>query len=87
MGEQIHIGGFASSMALAKKAGIAEGMIGIDLCCCNGGGIRFLLRFINVLTMQGVDATETVLERGRHRPRRRRFGRPTLPARSVAART
>ena len=25
MGEQIHVGGFASSMALAQKAGIREG--------------------------------------------------------------
>jgi SAM-dependent methyltransferase len=67
MGEQIHIGGFASSMALAEKAGIGEGMKGIDLCCCNGGGMRFLVRFRNVASMHGVDATETVVERGRER--------------------
>jgi hypothetical protein len=38
MGQQIHIGGFVSSMDLAEKAGIKEGMKGVDLCCCNGGG-------------------------------------------------
>ncbi len=38
MGEQIHIGGFASSMDLALQAGIGEAMDGVDLCCCNGGG-------------------------------------------------
>jgi len=64
MGEQIHIGGFASSMALAEKAGIVEGMKGIDLCCCNGAGMRFLLRFRNVASIHGVDATETVVTRG-----------------------
>lgn len=67
MGEQIHIGGFASSMALAEKAGIGDGMKGIDLCCCNGGGMRFLVRFRNVASMMGVDATETVVNRGRER--------------------
>ncbi len=67
MGEQIHIGGFASSMALAEKAGIAEGMKGIDLCCCSGAGMRFLARFKNVASIQGVDATETVVTRGKER--------------------
>ncbi len=67
MGEQIHIGGFASSMRLAEKAGIGSGMIGVDLCCCNGAGMRFLIRFRNVDGMTGVDATEKVVERGRRR--------------------
>lgn len=67
MGEQIHIGGFQSSMRLAEKAGIGAGMKGIDLCCCNGGGMRFLVRFRNVVSMHGVDATETVVKRGRER--------------------
>ena len=65
MGEQIHIGGFQSSMDLAEKAGIGAGMRGIDLCCCNGAGMRFLVRFRNVERMHGVDATEKVVERGR----------------------
>lgn len=64
MGEQIHIGGFASSMALAEKAGIGAGMNGVDLCCCNGAGMRFLVRFRNVEAMTGVDATQHVIDRG-----------------------
>jgi len=67
MGEQIHIGGFASSMALAKAGGIGEGLKGVDLCCCNGAGMRFLVRFLDVAEMHGVDATKTVIERGRVR--------------------
>ena len=67
MGEQIHIGGFVSSMDLAEKAGIGAGMNGIDLCCCNGAGMRFLVRFRNVDRMTGVDATEKVVDRGRQR--------------------
>jgi len=67
MGEQIHIGGFKSSMDLAEKAGIGQGMGGVDLCCCNGAGMRFLVRFRNVDKMTGVDATVTVVERGRRR--------------------
>jgi SAM-dependent methyltransferase len=64
MGEQIHIGGFASSMDLAEKAGIGSGMKGVDLCCCNGAGMRFLVRFRDVARMEGVDATEKVIEQG-----------------------
>jgi len=64
MGEQIHIGGFASSLDLAEKAQIAESGVGVDLCCCNGAGIRFLLRFANVKMMTGVDATQTVIDQG-----------------------
>jgi ubiquinone/menaquinone biosynthesis C-methylase UbiE len=67
MGEQIHIGGFQSSMDLAKRAGIGAGMRGIDLCCCSGAGMRFLVRFCNVAEMRGVDATAKVVERGHQR--------------------
>ncbi len=67
MGEQIHIGGFQSSMDLAEKAGIGTGMKGVDLCCCNGGGMRFLVRFRGVAEMHGVDATKKVVDRGRKR--------------------
>ena len=67
MGQQIHIGGFRSSMELAEKAGIGAGMAGVDLCCCNGAGMRFLVRFRNVAKMCGVDATETVVQQGRQR--------------------
>ena len=67
MGEQIHIGGFGSSMDLAERAGIGAGQRGVDLCCCNGAGMRFLVRFRDVASMIGVDATKTVVERGRAR--------------------
>ena len=67
MGEQIHIGGFQSSMDLAKRAGIGAGMQGVDLCCCNGAGMRFLVKFCGVASMRGVDATAKVVERGRQR--------------------
>jgi SAM-dependent methyltransferase len=69
MGEQIHIGGFESSMDLAEKAGIAAGTTGVDLCCCTGAGMRFLVRFRSVARMQGVDATEKVIARGKDRCR------------------
>ena len=67
MGEQIHIGGFQSSMDLAQRAGLAAGWQGVDLCCCNGAGLRFLVRFLKVARMTGVDATPAVLQLGRQR--------------------
>ena len=67
MGEQIHIGGFKSSMELAERAGIGAGQRGVDLCCCNGAGMRFLVRFRDVASMIGVDATTTVVESGKAR--------------------
>jgi ubiquinone/menaquinone biosynthesis C-methylase UbiE len=68
-GQQIHIGGLKSSIDLAERAGIGVGFRGIDLCCCNGAGMRFLVRFRNVASMVGVDATESVVERGQTRTR------------------
>ena len=67
MGQQIHLGGLKSSMALADAAGIAAGTSGVDLCCCTGAGMRFLLRFRDVARMHGVDATEAVVAKGRER--------------------
>ena len=67
MGQQIHIGGFQSSMDLAERAGIGAGMSGVDLCCCSGAGMRFLVRFRNVAQMRGVDATPAMVELGRRR--------------------
>ena len=67
MGQQIHLGGFDSSMELARRAGIRAGTHGVDLCCCNGAGMRLLVRFLQVATMHGVDATATVVEQGRAR--------------------
>ena len=42
MGEQIHAGGFSSSMELAQRAGIQAGWKGVDLCSALGAGCRFL---------------------------------------------
>jgi len=67
MGQQIHIGGLQSSMELAERAGIGAGQRGVDLCCCNGAGARFLVKVRGVDSMVGVDATPTVIERGRER--------------------
>jgi SAM-dependent methyltransferase len=65
MGQQIHIGGLTSSTYLAEKAGIRSGSSGVDLCCCSGAGMRFLVRFRDVARMRGIDATEKVVEQGR----------------------
>ena len=67
MGQQVHIGGFRSSLDLAERAGIGAGLSGVDLCSCTGAGMRFLVRFRNVAQMHGVDATAAVVERGRSR--------------------
>jgi SAM-dependent methyltransferase len=67
MGEQIHIGGFQSSMDLAGRAGVGPGMTGVDFCCCTGAGMRFLTRFRNVDSVIGVDATPRMVELGRER--------------------
>jgi SAM-dependent methyltransferase len=67
MGEQIHIGGFESSMDLARRADVAAGSRGVDLCCCTGAGMRFRARFLNVGHMTGVDATPAMVELGRQR--------------------
>jgi ubiquinone/menaquinone biosynthesis C-methylase UbiE len=67
MGEQVHLGGFQSSLDLAQRAGILAGSRGVDLCCCTGAGLRFLARFLKVAHMTGVDVTPAVLQRGRRR--------------------
>jgi len=67
MGQQIHIGGFRSSMDLADRAGVAAGTRGVDLCCCNGAGMRLLVRLRKVDGMVGVDATPAVVARGEAR--------------------
>ena len=67
MGQQIHIGGFQSSMDLDQRAGIGSGTSGVDLCCCSGAGMRFLVRFRHVAQMRGVDATPDMVELGRRR--------------------
>ncbi len=67
LGQQIHIGGFRASIDLAERAGIGAGQRGVDLCCCNGAGMRLLVRFREVASMIGIDVSKTVVERGRAR--------------------
>ncbi len=67
MGEQIHIGGLTSSMHLAEKAQIKPQTTGVDLCCCSGAGMRFLLRFRDVDRMHGVDMTSAMIDLGKQR--------------------
>ncbi|MBU0518658.1 methyltransferase domain-containing protein [bacterium] len=59
MGEQIHVGGFKSSMMLAQNAGIQPGWRGLDLCSALGAGCRFLVKNFNV-SMCGLDGTQTM---------------------------
>ena len=65
-GEQIHLGGFDASVALADASAIRGGR-GVDLCCCNGAGMRFLVRYRGVESMIGVDISPNVVARGRRR--------------------
>jgi ubiquinone/menaquinone biosynthesis C-methylase UbiE len=76
MGEQIHIGGLVSSMDLAAKAGIRQGTSGVDFCCCNGAGMRFLMRFCRVASMTGVDATKTMVQQCKERCRQENLAEP-----------
>ncbi len=66
MGEQIHVGGFKSSMILAEKAGIKAGMKGVDLCSALGAGCRFLVQNFSV-EMCGVDGTDTMINKALER--------------------
>ncbi|AQT68216.1 Demethylrebeccamycin-D-glucose O-methyltransferase [Anaerohalosphaera lusitana] len=67
MGEQIHVGGLESSMELAEKAGIQAGSRGVDLCCCTGAGMKFLVRMCGVESMVGIDVTEMMVAEARER--------------------
>lgn len=73
MGQQIHIGGFVSSMDLARKAAILPGSKGVDFCCCNGAGMRFLVQCCNVGSMTGIDATQAVIDQCHQRCRQEGF--------------
>jgi len=68
MGEQIHAGGFKSSMELAQRAGIKEGQAVLDLCSALGGGVRFLVRYFKVKGY-GLDGTLTMHEEAEKRTR------------------
>jgi ubiquinone/menaquinone biosynthesis C-methylase UbiE len=69
MGEQIHVGGFASSMALAQKAGIKEGQKVLDLCSALGAGLRFLVKNFKVQGY-GLDGTQHMVDEAVKRCRR-----------------
>lgn len=69
MGEQIHVGGFASSMALAQKAGIKEGQKVLDLCSALGAGLRFLVKNFRVQGC-GLDGTQHMFEEAIRRAKR-----------------
>jgi len=66
MGEQIHVGGFKSSMELATRAAISSGMHGLDLCSALGAGCRFLAKNFGV-TMVGYDGTTTMVNKAKGR--------------------
>jgi ubiquinone/menaquinone biosynthesis C-methylase UbiE len=73
MGEQIHVGGFKSSLMLAERAGIRPNMHGLDLCSALGAGCRFLVRNFSV-TMVGYDGTTTMIQKARQRAMEEGFG-------------
>jgi len=66
MGEQIHVAGFKSSMALAANAGIQKGWYGVDLCSALGAGCRFLVKNFGV-KMVGQDGTPKMLNWAKER--------------------
>lgn len=73
MGEQIHIGGFASSKVLGDAAGWKKGDQVVDLCSALGAGMEFLARAYGVKPY-GVDATPHMVEESRKRLALEGFG-------------
>jgi len=69
MGRQIHLGGAESTDELFAKAGIAKASCGVDLCCCTGESMRYLVDRYGVGKMTGVDVTLNVIELGNERTR------------------
>jgi ubiquinone/menaquinone biosynthesis C-methylase UbiE len=65
MGQQIHVGGLASTLELAERAGIAPGASGVELCCGTGASMRALVRLRAVAAMTGVEIAATQVGRGR----------------------
>jgi len=66
MGEQIHSGGPAATDALAQKVGLKKGMVVCDICSALGAPARHLASKYGV-TVKGVDATKTMLEKAAQR--------------------
>lgn len=67
MGRQIHLGGAESTDQLVKKSGVAGLGYGVDLCCCTGEGMRYLVDRCGVKKMAGVDATLHTIKLGEER--------------------
>ncbi len=66
MGEQIHSGGPAATDALAQKVGLKKGMVVCDICSALGAPARHLASKYGV-TVKGIDATKTMLEKAAQR--------------------
>ena len=65
MGQQLHVGGAASSIALAEAAGIAAGSTGVELCCGSGASMRLLVRMFDVARIFGVELAPAQVRQGR----------------------
>jgi len=66
MSEQIHSGGAEATDVLAKKLGLKKGMVVADLCSALGAPARHIVQKYGV-TVKGVDATKTMIEKARQR--------------------
>ena len=74
MGQQIHVGGYRSTMDLADAAGIGAGQSGVELCCGSGASMRLLVRLREVHSMTGVELATAPVERGRTSVQREGLG-------------
>jgi ubiquinone/menaquinone biosynthesis C-methylase UbiE len=68
MGEQIHVGGWGSSMELAKRANMKKGLKVLDLCSALGAGLRFLVENFQIIGF-GLDGTSQMVRESRKRIR------------------
>jgi len=66
MGEQIHSGGPEATDVLAKKLGLKPGMVVCDICSALGAPARHLATKYGV-TVKGVDATKTMIQKAKER--------------------
>jgi ubiquinone/menaquinone biosynthesis C-methylase UbiE len=66
MTEQIHSGGAEATDVLAGKLGLKKGQVICDICSALGAPARHLVTKYGV-TVKGVDATKTMLQKARER--------------------
>ncbi len=66
MSEQIHSGGAEATDVLAQKLGLKKGMVVCDIASALGAPARHLVTKYGV-TVKGVDATKTMLQKARER--------------------